>query len=242
MNGSHPADLPRDVIERALDGEPAAFRKLYESYDPTVRWAVGLRVYRWPKLVPELDDIVQDVWYELTRHACKRLRYHDRDRGVPFRRFLAYITTRLGWRLAKRRLGHAEAETSEAMELVEGDDWGFVLEMMHADFLDRLVELVKVRLDETDRRLFEEHYVWGDKLKDVGARLGLNENATYKRNERLPGKLQRLAEELLGKPKHGSPELVAAILATLVGLAQGELSPGGDPGSSPMQRSEVGHE
>ncbi len=62
MNGSQPADLPRDVIERALDGEPAAFRKLYESYDPTVRWAVGLRVYRWPTLVPQLEDIVQDVW------------------------------------------------------------------------------------------------------------------------------------------------------------------------------------
>lgn len=221
MNGSEPADLPRDVIERALDGEPAAFRKLYESYDPTVRWAVGLRVYRWPTLIPQLEDIVQDVWCELTRHSCKRLRYHDSERGVPFRRFVAYITARLGWRLAKRRLGHSEVEVT-AVDVVEDDDWGFVLEMMHANLLQRLVELMKVRLDEKDLRLFEEHYVAGDKLKDVGARLGMNENATYKRNERLQRKLRELAAELLGQGSlKVAPERVATVLAALVCLSSG---------------------
>src|SRR5262245_18557273 len=50
MSRVEPADLPPDVIARALDGESAAFNLFHRRYDPTVRWAVGLRIYRWPEL------------------------------------------------------------------------------------------------------------------------------------------------------------------------------------------------
>jgi RNA polymerase sigma factor (sigma-70 family) len=220
MIGSHPPDLPQDVIARALDGEPAAFRKLHERYDPTVRWAVGLRVYRWPELVPQLEDIVQEVWCELTRRGCKRLRYHSLARGVPFSRFLALITARLGWRLAKRRLGHPE---QEAVDVLDGDD-GFAMRLMNAQLFARLAALVDEKLDEKDRCIFHDHYVAGDTLKDIGARLALNENATYKRHERLLAKLHKLAEELLGQAPHERrPELVAVALAAMIELAQSGL-------------------
>ncbi|MCX4246477.1 RNA polymerase sigma factor [Paraliomyxa miuraensis] len=218
MSNLEPPDLPPSVVARALDGEETAFALFYRRYDPTVRWAVGLRVYRWPRLVPLFDDIVQEVWCELTRRGCKRLRYHDAERRLPLWRYVALVSGRLGWRIAKRHLGHQEVELVEALE--EDDDWGVVMRIMHADLLDRLAQAVHGELDETDRELFEEYFVRGEMLKDVGARLGLKENATYKRKERLQRKLQTLAERLLGKPPRTEhPDLVAlalVLVATLV--------------------------
>lgn len=220
MSRTEAADLPAEVIARALDGDAAAFRKLYARYDPTVRWAVGLRVYRWPELIPQFEDVMQEVWFELVRNKGKRLRYHDAARGVPFSQFLGFIAARLGWRLAKRRLGHPE---HEAVDVPGGDD-GFAMRIMNAQLFGRLAALVDERLDEKDRCIFHDHYVAGDTLKDIGARLSLNENATYKRHERLLVKLNKLAEELLGQAPHERrPELVAVALAAMIELAQSGL-------------------
>ena len=225
MSRSEPPDLSPDVIARALDGEAEAFRRFYGRYDPTVRWAVGMRIYRWPQLAPMLEDIVQEVWLELMRRDAKRLRYHDVTRGAPFHRFLTLVCTRYAWRIAKRELEHS---IDELEDMLEDDDWGFLMKLMYADFLDRLAEMVERLLSETDRKLFEGYYIRGERLKDVGARLGLNENATYKRKERLQKKLQGLAEELLGKssPRSMSPELMVVMLGLLLALAKGGLGGG----------------
>lgn len=223
MSRIEPADLPPDLIARALDGEAAAFRQLYARYDPTARWAVGLRVYRWPQLVPHFEDVMQEVWCELIRRKGKRLRYHDASRGAPFWRYFACIASRLGWKLAQRRIGRPE---QEAADVPDGDE-SFVARLTSAQLFDRLAELVEARLDEKDRRIFHEHYIGGDTLKDIGARLGMNENATYKRHERLLDKLQALAGELLGEPAHGQrPELVAIALAAAIALGQAGLGGG----------------
>jgi RNA polymerase sigma factor (sigma-70 family) len=223
MSRIEPTDLPPDVILRALDGDAAAFRRLYLRYDSTARWAVGLRVYRWPQLVPHFEDIMQEVWCELIRRKGRRLRYHDAARGAPFWRYLACIASRLGWQLAQRRLGRPERE---AVDVPDGTE-SFVARLTNAQLLDRLAELVRARLDEKDRRIFHEHYVVGDTLKDIGARLDMNENATYKRHERLLDKLRALAEELLGEPGRGQrPELVAIALAAVITVAQVGLGGG----------------
>ena len=166
---------------------------------------------------------MQEVWCELIRNKGKRLRYHDAARGVPFERFLGCIAARLGWRLAKRRLGHPEDET---VDVPDAED-GFAMRLMNAQLFGRLAELVEARLDEKDRRIFHDHYVVGDTLKDIGTRLAMNENATYKRHERLLKKLQDLAEELLGPAPHErKPELVAVVLAAMIAVTQSGLGGG----------------
>lgn len=230
MSRVEPDDLSPAVIERALDGDAAAFNQFHRRYDPTVRWAVGIRIYCWPQLVPQLEDIVQEVWLELTRRRCKRLRYHDPERGIPFWRFLALISTRYGWKIAKRELGHPEVELEDVLD--DDDGWDFIMRIMHADFLDRLAEHVEKELGKDDRALFEGYYVRGEKLKDVGARLDLNENATYKRKERLQKKLQALGEELLrDSPPKIPPDMVAVLLAAFVATGSGERSFGEPVGS-----------
>lgn len=210
---SEPPDLPADVIARALDGDVVAFGAFYRRYDPNVRWAVGLRIYRWPKLVPELEDIVQDVWCELIKKGGKRLRYHDPARSAPFSRFVGLVSLRLAWRIGKKRLGHPEIDPGEVLD----DGEVFEERLMAADVLDRLCALAKKRLDATDWALVEGYFVRGEQLKDVGAQLGMSENATYKRNERLQKKLQRLADELLGEAHPKAPgDLVAIAMGALV--------------------------
>lgn len=224
MSRVEPPDLPADVVARALAGNAAAFRRFHARYDPTVHWAVGLRVYCWPQLVPQLEDIVQEVWLELTRRGCKRLRYHDASRGVPLWRFVALVSTRCAWRIAKRKLEHL---TEELKEAPEDEDWDFVMRIMHADCLQQLAARVEQTLGATDRRLFEGHYVRGERLKDVGAQLGMNENATYKRKERLQKKLQGLVEQLLELPPGTTPpELVAVVLGALIALTESGLGGG----------------
>lgn len=223
MSRVEPPDLPADVIARALGGDVTSFGAFYRRYDPTLRWAVGLRVYRWPELVPELEDIVQDVWWELMKNGCRRLSYHDPARGVPFWRFLVFVSLRLAWRLGKERLGHSEVDRVDVLDLPDG----FEARLMDADLLDRLCALAKQRLGDKDWALLEGHFVRGEQLKDVGARLGMNENATYKRNERLQKKLKSFGRELLGEAHPRAPgELVAVVIAALAmaGHAAGPVS------------------
>lgn len=225
MSKHEPPDLPTDVIARALHGDADAFRRFYRRYDPTVRWAVGTRIYRWPQLVPMIEDIVQEVWMELLRGNGKRLRYHDVTRGIPFHGFLTIICTRYSWRIAKRELKHP---TEELGDILEDEDWSFLARLMHADFLDRLAEYVERRLGDMDRELFKGYYVRGEMLKDVGATLGMNENATYKRKERLQKKLHGFAEELLGTSSPGATraELTAVVMGLMLECYQSGLGGG----------------
>ncbi|MEM9460396.1 MAG: sigma-70 family RNA polymerase sigma factor [Myxococcota bacterium] len=229
------AVLPSAVMERAFDGDPVAFRQFYHRYDPTVRWAVGMRIFRWRALIPLFEDIVQEVWLHLLRRNCKLMRYYKGAHDAPFERFLAVISARLGWKLAKKYLGEPD---EELLDIHEDEDWDFAIRIMNADFLEQLARIVAERLDETDRRIFEGHYVEGSKIKDVGAQLGLNENTVYQRKRRLEKKLTSFAEDLLGeRTRGGGSELVAVMLAIFVSSVQGaaEPGPGGAENAEPRE-------
>jgi DNA-directed RNA polymerase specialized sigma24 family protein len=155
------------------------------------------------------------------RRDYKVLRYYAQGREVPFWRFLAFVATRLGWRLAKRHLRHPEPEL---VDVADEDDWAFVMRMLDHDFLERLVRLVRERLDEKDVALFEGFYLLGQTIRQIAEQLGINENTAYQRHGRLRHKLTELAEELLGeRTSSGAPELVAMLVATALLLGEGGL-------------------
>lgn len=208
-------DLPVADIEAALAGEVAAFRRFYLHYDPTVRWAVGVRVYRWPGLVPIYEDIVQEVWASLVRRDCKVLRYYENGRDVPFSRFLAFVSTRLGWRLAKKHLRHHAVELVEMPDVPEDEELGFMARMLSEDFLTQLLARARARLDDTDFALLEGYYVEGEAIREIAQRLGINENTAYQRHRRLIKKLTDLLEELLGQRPRSAAELVATLVVMM---------------------------
>jgi RNA polymerase sigma factor (sigma-70 family) len=220
-------DLPLEDIAAALDGEASAFRRFYLHYDPTVRWAVGLRVYRWRELVPLYEDIVQEVWTRLVQRDCKVLRYYKYGRDVPFSRFLAFIATRLGWRLAKKHLRHPDVELVEVPDLPEDEALGVMAKMLHDDFVEQLLARARERLDDKDFALLEGYYVKGESIREIAQRLGLHENTAYQRHRRLRKKLADLLEELLELRPRGGADLVAILVATVSLFGDGGLAPGG---------------
>lgn len=218
------AELGLDAIARALANPKGdAFGPLYRRYEPVVRWAVGCRVLRWPELVPSFDDIVQEVWIHLLRRRDPLLGY-DPHRGVPFSSFLALVSSRTAWKLAKRRLRHPLEELHDEPD---DEDWDFTLALARTDVLQQLATQVDA-LDERSRRFFYGHYVEGRMIKDVGAELGLADNASHVFKLRLEKKLVALAKSLLEPGKGGEPGggrgslLVAMTLAILVALLDAE--------------------
>jgi RNA polymerase sigma factor (sigma-70 family) len=214
------AELELDTIARALANPKGdAFGQLYRCYEPLVRWAVGCRVLRWPELVPCFEDIVQDVWIQLLRRREPLLGY-DPGRGVPFASFLALVASRMAWKLAKRRLRHP---VEELFDEPDDEDWDFTLALARTDVLQRLATQVDA-LDERSRRFFYGHFVDGRRIKDVGAELGLSENASHVFKLRLEKRLVALAKALLeGDNTSGNrSRLVAATLGALVALLESE--------------------
>ncbi|MEM7159607.1 MAG: sigma-70 family RNA polymerase sigma factor [Myxococcota bacterium] len=194
-------EFDREFLDRVFLGDPTAFKDFYERYSPTVRWAVGMRVYRWPQLAPLLDDITQEVWLQLTRRRFKVLRYYNAAYGASFSRFLAVVSARLGWRIAKRRLEHPVEEMGPNDEL-DNDD--LASRLINADILSRLVRMMKNRLEADDIQLFTRHFVEGEPLKDIGRAMGISDDAVYQRKHRLQKKILYMADDLieseLGKP------------------------------------------
>jgi len=214
MNQSQ--ELTPELITRACEGEKDAFRAFYTHYNPTVRWAVGLRVYRWPELVPLFDDIVQEVWLRLMQRDGKVLRYFRSERGVPFSRYLAIISARLGWRLAKRHLRGSEEQDDVPSE----QQASFISRLIDIDILNRLHALVQQHFCEKDYLLFVKHYVQGESIKQIGRVLGLSENAAHQRHHRMKRKLRRFASDLLADPpRNGTVEIVTTALILLATMS-----------------------
>lgn len=216
-------DLELEVIQQALcDTRGTAFDRFCRYYDPTVRWAVGNRVLRWPRLVPSFEDIVQDVWIRLLRQRTKPLLGYDPARGLPFASFLALISGRYGWRLAQRRL---QPEVGAIHDDLDDEGWDFTIELMQADVLDRLAARVDA-MDERSRHFFYGHFVQGRQIREVGAELGLTDNTSHAFKLRFEKKLVAIAKQMFGldsAPSHGGMEgSVALILAVYVALSIGD--------------------
>lgn len=224
QNRPRPKDLPWKTLEALFGGDRSKFPEFFRHYNPIVRWAVGQRVYRWPELTPHFEDIVQDVWFELTRRDFKRLRYYKGDRDVPFHRYLGLIAARHGWRIAKRHLDPSDP----ILEDIPKVDDGFELEMLRADLLERLAGLIGKRLSATDHRIFVGYYVRGERLKTIAAELAMTEEAIYQRHRRMLSKIGKIAAELDDRPK-SRPEVLAMTLAAFAVLAPGALESTDNP-------------
>lgn len=233
-------DLDLEVVTAALaNPRGLAFRRFYRHYGPTVRWAAGTRVLRWPELTSSFDDIVQDVWVELLRPRDRPLLGYDAARGATFAVFLAFISSRFAWKIAKRRLKHPVEELHDDPN---DASWDFTHDLMRADVLDRLAARVDT-MDERSRCLFYGHFVQGRQIREVGAELGLSDNASHVFKRRFEKKLAAIAQQMLGldqePPIEGAARLVALTLATFVALSAGDRED--DQVSSQRPAGLVGH-
>jgi DNA-directed RNA polymerase specialized sigma24 family protein len=180
-------ELDLQVIRKALaDPHGEEFALFFIRYGPAMQWAVGLWALRWPTLAPSFDDILQEVWEWVLKDA--------RRHPLLGSWYLTRITRRWAWRICKRHLRHPTEELGDEPD----DDWDFTVVFMHLDERQRLVPLMREALSEEEAWFFDEHFVKGRPIKDVGADRGKRENASHQFKRRLQRKLVALAKTMLG--------------------------------------------
>lgn len=218
MESKHP-ELPTDRIDAALRGDRKAFGELYRCYSPRVRASVANALRFRAELARHYDDILNEVWARFLANGCRQLQSFDKARGA----FGYYIHMR-AWALARM----LAAQWLRRDRLVELDDPfvslfaedGLEGQLHGRDELERLYAEIEVRLDRVDLKIFEEVYVKGRKIEEVGREEGLSKDAAYRRSHRLRTKIQRIAEELAGAGGGGKSPVPLAMLVAFVAISE----------------------
>lgn len=221
--------LPASVLHDALQlGSRDAFTKLYRHYYDRVRYSV-MRAALHTGNRADADELVQDVWFRMLSHDRRLLRRYDALRG-PFDRFIGFVAYQQALVSAQRRrrhTGHASLDPTD--ELIEDEHASlFVADLVQSDLFVKLLDMADAELRDDERTLLIDVHLDGRNIRDVAQQLGLTENATYKRNERLKRKLEGMARHLLSagapKPRTVSPTTTAVTLLVLM-LARQQSAP-----------------
>jgi DNA-directed RNA polymerase specialized sigma24 family protein len=194
---SEGSELDLEVLRRALaDPHGEDFVAFFERYGPTVQWAVGVRAFGWPALTSSFADILQEVWVRILRDAERApLLGYDEGRGTRFSRYLARHARRLAWKVCKPLLRHPP---TEALDGEPEDESDFTQALIHLDESERVTAMLRAELDGDEAYFFEQHFIAGRPIQDVGAERGKPANASHQFKGRLAKKLVRLARKLLG--------------------------------------------
>lgn len=215
MDSSKYPELSPERIADALDGDRVAFSDMFRCYAPTVRASVAAALRFRPSLQVHFEDIVSEVWTRFLADGCKRLRSYDPGRG-PFGYYLRMRTYALARMLAAQYLRRSKTvDLADPFLALFGDE-GFEGQLLGRDALDKLYAAVRERLGEADVAIFEQVYVKGRRILDVGEELGMSKDAVYRRSHRLRDKLLAIAEDLGAGSGLGQPVASLAVLVAFV--------------------------
>ena len=175
------------LIERAAQGDEAAFRELYRRFRPAVRRVA----MAFPALGPaEVEDVVQDTFVRVHREL-PRLRHPQ-----AFSRWLVTIARNQALAVARgarsREQVSQELAHEQPMELPA---------LPPALMLERRVAIVRGLIEELpegpEKQTAQLFYVEGElSAREIAERLGLGKSAITMRLERFRARVKR---ELLGR-------------------------------------------
>jgi RNA polymerase sigma-70 factor (ECF subfamily) len=197
---AHPCDA--DLVARAVAGERAAQRTLYDRHRPTVHRLVRAFAALDPD---EADDVVQEAF---VRAFAKLARLEERDRFAGW--LLAIARNRALSRLSRLRSGERldEELAREAASLApvapspaDGDGDGEA----ELELVRRVVAELPDGAEKETVRLF---YVDGKlSAREIAARLGVGKSAVTMRLERFRAKVKRriVAEIAALRARGGRP-------------------------------------
>lgn len=180
-----PAD-PEDavLVARAVGGDRAAFRALYDRHRPQVhRLARAFAALD----ADDVDDVVQDAFVRAFANVAKLTRP---ERFLPWLLTIARnrALSRLGRRKAVERLSEELAQEAEAQasELAALPDTGAQAE------LEVVREIVAALPDGPEKETVRLFYLEGElSARGIAARLGVGKSAITMRLERFRAKVKR---------------------------------------------------
>ncbi|MEM9456766.1 MAG: sigma-70 family RNA polymerase sigma factor [Myxococcota bacterium] len=231
-------ELPAETIHEALWGElpgsRRAFARLYDYYEPAVRYGVA-RAAQHARYSHRIEELQQEVWVCLLARDRKLLRYYRSECG-PLGAFLnrvAYQQALNAIRRDRRQLvGNSYDEVVErvfAEEVADEEALAFVAHLSQSDVYRKLLARAYAELDDLDRLMIREVYQGQRRFSDIAREVGVAPNRLYKRNQRLRERLVMWCNELLGSTDPDALELADVldsassstllVAVVLVGLA-----------------------
>lgn len=196
-------ELTRQLVDRALEGDPQAQRTLVAELTPTIQWSVGKMLRRWRTgtasgrdLRQEVEDMVQEVFVELFTKDARTLRRWDPDR-LSLDGFVAYVARIRTAAVLRSRRSPWREQPSTPDELPMAN----VERTPEHDALSQ-DELRKVHLCLTagftpdDARLFDLVFLRQLSPQKVADRVGRTLAAVYKWRSRLYEKARRCRDQV----------------------------------------------
>lgn len=198
------------MLDQALAGSPLAVRRLTEALMPVVHFRAARQLMRLGTAASgrdvrqEVEDMVQDIFYELFRDDARRLRSWDPTRGLSLENYVGMIAEQRV--IATLRSGRrspwtdqpAEAETLDAGVAAMPRRTTAPTEAVASDRerLTAIVSALQQSVSPTGFRVFEMLFVEQAEVEEVCAELGMQPGAVYTWRSRLRAKAAEIAERL----------------------------------------------
>ncbi len=197
-------DKTQWLLERAQNGDNAAFEELFQRHRAKLRRTIALRMDRRVSARVDASDVLQETYLE----AFKRLPRYLQQQGMPFYLWLCWIAREKVLALHRRHLGaDKRAVTHEAPVLPADSSATFVSVVIaghetspsqalaKAELGERL-RLALGQLDDDERDLILWRHFEQLSARDMAQLLQISEAAASKRYIRAVERLRSILLEL----------------------------------------------
>lgn len=197
-------DVDAPVLERCLAGCVAARRHLVQTLTPVIRARVARSLLRRSEsrgrdLSHTLDDLTQSVFLALFEANAKKLRAWDPARGVPVRRFVAFLAQREVASILRRQRSNPWQEDPTA-----ADDLDAVLpssppaesRLESRELLRKVLPRLNHQLTPRGQQLMRRLLLEQADVESVCQEMNMQPAAVYAWRSRLSRRLREVMREL----------------------------------------------
>lgn len=198
------SDDDRALLERALDGDTAATRKLVATLLPVVqvrvaRVLVRRRARSARDVRQEVEDLAQEVFAALFENDGRVLRAWDAKRGLSLASFCGLVAEREAASIL--RSGRRSPWTEDATEMDDLEKGiepapDAELRIASREQLELLVERLRESVSPRGLELFQRLIVEEEAVESVCASTGMKADAVYAWKSRLGKLVRKLAREI----------------------------------------------
>ncbi len=199
------SETERELIERAIGGDPEAARVLVDRLAPVVQARVARALSRrsWQargrNVRQEVEDLVQEVFLSLFDRNGKVLQSWEADKGLSFENFVGLVAERQVasiLRSGKRCPWKEDPTLAETLDRVDANDASAEAQVASRQQLELLLDRLREELSPRGLHLFYELLVRERPIPEVCAETGLSRDAIYQWRSRLSKLVRQLAADL----------------------------------------------
>ena len=200
------AEIPAELLERALAADRVAVRALITRFLPVVEARVMRALSRRQKAQgrgrdarQELDDLTQEVMASLFADHARVLRSWDPARGLSLLNFVGLIAERqvaAVFRTGRRSPWTEDPTVSSELDVVASSEVAPDASLASREQLSVVVERLRERLSPLGLSLFYQLIVEDRPVSEVCASMQMSQDALYAWRSRLLKLVRKLAEEL----------------------------------------------